>query len=707
MRQSESAECGLACIAMIASYFGHNINLGTLRLKHSVSLKGSTLKGLIALANRLGLDSRALRLELESLNRLLLPCVLHWSGNHFVVLRKTNRKGYLIHDPARGERLCTRDELSSKFTGIALELRPGSTFKRRKNRVSMKLTDLLGRPRGLGRALAQTVLLSLIVQLFVLASPFYMQLVVDEVLTTFDTDLLTVLAIGFGLFMLINTTASALRSYVVLYLSNMLGYQIVSNLFQHLLRLPMQWFEKRHVGDILSRFSSTRPIRDLFTEGLVAAFIDGLLAATTLALILIYSAQLGAVVVGALVLYLLLRLALYTPLRQRNDDQIAATAAEQSVFIESIRGIQSIKVFGHESDRHSIWQHKYADAINNSVKIGKLRIGFNAANSLLFGIENTLVIYIGAKLVVDGQFTIGMLFAFIAYKNQFVDKATVLVERLIEFRLLGLHLERIADIGLAEPEQIQAVPAELTTPKFEDRKGGGYLEIDRVSFRYGAEEPWILKNVSLSITKGEMISLVGQSGCGKSTLMKILLGLLRPDDGQVNFRGHSLQRIGHNCFRRKIGTVMQEDALLAGSIADNIAFFDSEPDLVKIRASADAAAIHNDINSMPMGYDSLIGDMGGALSAGQKQRVLLARALYRDPEILILDEGTANLDPVTEEIIIQNLSDMQITRICVAHRQAIIDASDRVVVMESGTLRRSSATLRGWQGERGHDRQVI
>jgi ATP-binding cassette subfamily B protein RaxB len=638
------------------------------------------------MAERMGMGSRALQVKLDAIDQLQTPCVLHWNMNHFVVLKSVGSERYVIHDPALGEQRYTRAEVSTKFTGIALELRPNPDFQPREDRKLMRLTDMLGKVTGLKRILAQTLLLSLIVQLFVLAAPFYMQLVVDEVLTKFDTDLLLVLAVGFGLLLLIKEAAAALRGYVILYTSNMLGYQMVSNLFRHLLRLPLHWFEKRHVGDILARFSSTRPIRDLFTEGLVAVLIDGLMAASTLILIFIYSPVLGLVVLGACSLYLALRIALYHPLRQRMEGQIAAAAHEQSTFIESVRGIQSIKIFGHEAERQSHWQNKYADVINSSVKVGKLKIGFNAANGLLFGIENTVVIYLGATMVIESTLSIGMLFAFMAYKREFVEKVSMLVERLIEFRLLGLHLERIADIGLAPAECAARSSNSANTISNVQSESCGEIVVAGVSFRYGEGEPPVLNDVSLRIAPGEMISFVGTSGCGKSTFLKLLLGLFEPDTGVVEYGGMPLARFGPAEYRRKVGTVMQDDALLAGSIADNISFFAAEPDLPRVKRCAENAVIHSDIAAMPMGYDSLVGDMGDTLSAGQRQRVLLARALYREPEILILDEGTANLDSATEASIIKMLEHLAITRICVAHREAMIMASDRIVLLQAGTL---------------------
>ncbi len=686
IRQSEAAECGLACLAMVAGYHGHEIDLNSLRRRYPVSLKGATLKALIGTAEHLNLSTRPLRAELSALGHLSLPAILHWDMNHFVVLKRVRGDILEIHDPARGARSLHVDEASDHFTGVVLELMPVSGFEQRDERQRMRLTDLWQRATGIKRAIVQMLVLSIILQVVVLAMPFYMQIVVDEVLTKFDTSLLVVLALGFGMLMLVSVASDALRQYVILYVGNQLGFQIVANLFRHLMVLPLPWFEKRHMGDVLSRFSSTAPIRDLFTEGLVSAVIDGLMAATTLILIFVYSPLLGGVVLAALGLYLVLRLATYRAFRRRSEDQIVASAKEQSVFMEGIRGIQSVKLFGREAERQSVWQNKYADTINAAVRLGKLKIGFDTANRFLFGVENIVVVYLGARLVLDQSLTIGMLFAFMSYKQQFTDKAAALVERAIEFRLLDLHLERIADIGLAEVEHgLGAVPSRSLVDNDTDFKGG--LAFHDVSFRYAESEPWVLRHVSLEIAPGEMAVFIGPSGGGKTTLLKILLGLFESEEGTLLVDGQPLAYLGSRAYRSSLGAVMQEDALLSGSIADNISFFDPEPDMEYVQICAQMAAVHGEIAAMPMGYDSLIGDMGTVLSGGQKQRVLLARALYRKPKLLFLDEGTANLDPAAERHILDLLADMPITRICVAHREAMMHRADRLFLVEGGAVR--------------------
>lgn len=677
---------------MIAGYFGRPTNLTALRSRFPVSLNGSTLKSLVQIAGSLGLDARPLRLDVDSIPKLALPCILHWGMTHFVVLAARGRNRIMVYDPAVGRRSVAPRELAAQFTGIALELKPAKHFERRDETQRMQLSDLWSHITGLPRILLQTLLLSLLIQFFSLAAPFYLQLVVDDVLTKFDTNLLLVLAIGFGLLMILRELATALRSFVILHLASMLEFQVVSNLFHHLIRLPMQWYEKRHVGDILSRFQSTQPIRKLVSEGLVATLIDGLMAITTLLLVFVYSTLLGLVVTATVACYLALRLALYRPMRERSENQITARAQEQSTFIESVRGIQSIKVCGREVERQSLWQNKLAQAVNNSLQLGSVHIGFSTARGLLFGSENIVVVYFGANAVIEGSLTIGMLLAFMSYKQQLIDKSVLLIERLIDFRLLSMHLERLSDIALSEQEAgldgncIDTSVARFLDTGTDDNKGSGTIELRQVTFGYSDTEVPVLRNVCLSIRNGELVAIVGPSGSGKTTLMKLLLGLVKPQKGSVLYSGQLLEKFGLARYRREIGSVMQHDALLSGSVADNIAFFDIEPDLQKLEHCAKLAAIHVDITGMPMGYNSLVGEMGSALSAGQQQRILLARALYRDPQILFLDEGTANLDDITEKSVVRTISALNISRVCIAHRHQVTRAADRVLLLNDGAL---------------------
>ncbi|MGC1764539.1 MAG: peptidase domain-containing ABC transporter, partial [Pseudolabrys sp.] len=617
------------------------------------------------------------------------PTIVHWDMNHFLVLRSVTRRGIVVHDPASGERFFPIAEASKHLSGVALELSPSEGFLPKDERARLPFSTFWTQLRGSTHALVQILILSVILEAFVIASPFYLQLTIDEVIARGDADLLIVLALGFGLLTAIKVASSAIRSLVLLIVQNVLHFQIGARLFRHLVRLPIAYFEKRHIGDILSRFTSIEPIRSALAEGMIAATIDGLMAVATLAMIFVYSTQLALVVLAAFVLYAAVRLGLYRLLRNRSLAAIEAKAHENSTFIETMRAVQSLKIFNRESDRETQWLNRYADVVNANVRLGRTRIAFTTINDALFGLENVVTIYLAARLALSNSLTIGMIFAFMSYKQHFIEKAVQLVEKALDFRILELHLERLADIALSPLERGHDQLLDYT------RQIEGRIELRNVSFHYADTEPFVLENISFIIEPGEFVTIMGPSGGGKTTLIKIMLGLLEPTRGEVLIDGIPLSTMGPRAYREHVGAVMQEDQLLSGSIADNICFFDPSFDQERMIQCAHLAGIHEEIMNMPMTYNSLIGEMGSSLSGGQKQRVMLARALYRQPRILFLDEGTAHLDVDNEKHINDSLKSLQMTRISVAHRPEMSSGTDRV-------LRIARTLVRGPHGPAVH-----
>ena len=677
--QTEVTECGLACIAMIAQYYGHSVDINSLRMEYSISLKGATLKGLINLANKLHFSSRAIRITMPVINELKTPCILHWDLSHFVVLKKVTDKKIIIHDPAVGIKEYSHEEVADHFTGVVLELTPTKEFKKIESKKKARLSDLWGKIIGLKKTLLQIFFLSLILQLYSIISPFYMQMVVDEVIISQDMGLLKVLALGFAILLLLQLSIMGFRSLILLYMGNQLSIQMAANLLKHLLKLPMEYFEKRHIGDIVSRFGSLENIQQLLTTDIIETLVDGVMAIGLIIMMYIYSPLLGLIVTIAVFIYVIFRLIMYKPLRQRTEENIVANAKQNSNFMETVRGIQIVKLFGDEAQRQAIWQNYYADELNAGIRIGKLNISYAFINGLIFGLENIIVIYLAAINVVENVMTIGMLFAFISYKRQFTDKISNLVEKFVKFKMMSLYLQRIGDIVLSECEP------DLEGTGLKEQVQGD-VSLRNITFRYADDLPVILENLSCEIKAGSSVAIVGPSGCGKTTLMKIILGLLKPTAGQVLIDGNDINKVGLRSYRQQIGTVMQDDALFSGTIADNICFFDHDRDTDYIRKCAEMAAIHGDIIAMPMGYNSLIGDMGSSLSGGQKQRLLLARALYKKPKIILLDEATSHLDTMLETQINQTIKSLNITRIVIAHRLETIESSEKVLVLFNGVI---------------------
>jgi ATP-binding cassette, subfamily B, bacterial CvaB/MchF/RaxB len=684
--QTEAAECGLACLAMIAGYHGLEIDLPSLRQRFSVSMRGATLAHVIRFAASLELSGRPLRLELEDLAYLKTPCILHWKMDHFVVLRKVTRKYIFLHDPSMGPRRLTFSEAGRYFTGVALELTPTPSFTPRDERRPLRMNDLLGRVVGLKRALGQIFILAAALELFSIVSPLFLQFTVDKVMAAFDRDLLPALGIGFALLVCLQALLGGLRSWTTLYFGASLKLQWYANLFSHLVRLPVSFFEKRYFGDVMSRFEGAEVIQRTLTNNSIEAVLDGMISIFVLAVMFFYSRKLALVVVVSVAVYVTLRNFAYLPLRKSMEEQIMRSSKQQTFMIETLRGIRTIKVLGREDSRNSRWMNLLADTTNAQVATEKLNLLFKAANTLIFGLQSVAVVWFGAVLVLDGKFSVGMLFAFVAYQEQFKARVTNLVDRLYEFRMLSLQVQRLADVVLAKPE-----PASVD---FMPAAHEAAIEVNHLYFRYSDAEPWLLEDVSFRVEPGECVAVVGPSGAGKSTLLKLIAGLLCPQSGEVVVNGHSVST-GRAAMRGKVGFVLQDDTLFAGTIADNIGFASDIADMERVQECARLACLDEEIGSMPMNYNTLVGDMGSALSGGQQQRLLLARALYPQPAILVLDEATSHLDVPTEQRIAATLARLRMTRIFAAHRPDTIRIADRMITLSrSGKVSVEPAALR-------------
>ena len=657
--QAEYSECGLACLAMVAAYHGQQESLLHLRERFQTSQHGVNLHHLMMMARRFCLTSRALRCEIDEICKLELPVIIHWDFNHFVVVARASRTSITIHDPALGQRKYSLAAAARHFTGIALELTPDAQFKTTDSAAKLSLRQFLGNLPGMVPILAQILFLSVILQFVALASPFYMQLVVDDVLVKQDVDLLILLATGFLAITLISLITQAIRGWTNIYLTNQLSLKFGSRFFHRLLSLKGDYFMKRHLGDVVSRFASLRPVQEFLTSSAITVLLDSVMALSTLTMILIYSPLLAGVVVLALLLYLVSQMAFYLPTRNRSHEQITANAKLDSNFMESIRSISAIKRFGAEQQRESEWQNRFNEVINANIRLSWLSLARDILNNGISGISQILVIFLGAKQVLSGQMSIGMLYAFMAYRSHLVSAATSLVNELIRFLMLSLHLERLSDIQLAAadaPPSMQAAPAI-----------SGRIRLDGVGFRHTDDQPWILQHIKLDIQPADRLCILGPSGCGKTTLLNVMQNLLPASHGEIYIDELPLSGAGSSALRTHSASVMQGEALLSGSILSNIAFNDPEFDYERVESAARLAMIHDDIVAMAMGYESLIGDMGTILSAGQQSRVLIARALYRRPKILFLDECTAHLDEATEAQVMQGIIDLKITCIFVTH----------------------------------------
>ncbi|HIV72114.1 MAG TPA: peptidase domain-containing ABC transporter [Candidatus Aquabacterium excrementipullorum] len=680
--QSEAAECGLACLAMIASTHGHDTDLLTLRRRFELSSRGATLARLMEIAEQLGFANRAVRLELDELPQLQVPCILHWDLNHFVVLVKADAQRITIHDPALGERTLTMKEVSPHFTGVALELSPSAAFQKKEDKTPFDLRVLFTGQRGLWRAFGQMALLSIVLEIFAILMPMLSQWIIDDVVVTRDAPLLAVLALATFLLAAMSLGTKLLRTWVVLGASLSWRVSSSANVFRYMLKLPLSYFDKRHTGDVLSRFGSVHQIQDTITNHLIEAVLDGVVSIVTLGLMFLYSPMLALIVLAVAVIQVIVRFAVFKPYRQAAEETIVREATAQTYLLETLRGVAAIKFFAKPNWRVGGWMNQQVALVNATVKQQRVSMLYQGVNGVVSAVEQALVLFLAASMIIDEQFSIGMMVAFIAYKGQFLQRTGELLERVISLRLLKLQGERLADIVLSEPEA--ASPAQAAAGLHGD--GPMALELRNITFRYAAGEEPVLDDVSLTVRTGQAVAVVGPSGCGKSTLLKVLSGQVQPETGEVLLNGVPMARLGSEAFRSVLGTVFQDDQLFSCSIYDNIAMNDTEATPEKVAEAARLACVHDDIARMPMGYQTLVGGMGATLSGGQKQRVLLARALYKKPRFLLLDEYTSHLDFDTEHHVQQSINALGCGRFIITHRQHSLSPGDEVYMLWGGKL---------------------
>lgn len=702
IRQSESTECGLACLAMISGFFGNHRSLHHLRAEFGIDNSGVNFDHLLEMASELNLQASPGRIDvsegesyehavIETLGDLTVPVVLHWDANHFVVLKSlkqtrtlsAQQSGFFqrrwqatVYDPARGIMIYEMPEFLRHFsTGFVMTFETVPNFARVDNREHLTFSSLWSKIRGFKRSVALILSLSLVLQLCTMVMPYYLQTVLDNVFVTNDKDLLMVLAIGFGGLAVFERFTAFIRGVGANIFNNIFNAQLSTGLYRHLLKLPQNFFENRSVGEVLSRFSSLEQIRNVMVNGLVLAVLDGMMSVMVLAIMLFYSTKLTMIIIAMLSVYLLLQWFVMSKNREFTEKLIEKDSDIHSQQIESLRSMQTLKLFNAQVIREDKWSKSMQALTKIGVSQGNFKEAIAQIGLLIKSLMSVLIVYLGATMVMDGQFSVGMFLAFLAYRTMLADSLGNLIVKYAEFKLLDVHFNRVADVVFTAPEDAGPLPCE------NDARVSGAISLRNVSFSYGSgsAKKVVISNLSLDIASGESVAITGPSGSGKTTLMKIMLGLLTPSDGEVLVDGVPLTAFGLKKFRNQIATVMQEDQLLSGSILENITFFSTDIDREWAIECAKKACVFDDIESMPMKWNTLVGDMGSTLSGGQKQRVLLARALYRKPKIIFLDEATSNLDSEREQNINKAMSEMSITRVIIAHRKETIESANRII----------------------------
>ncbi|SPY31166.1 RTX-I toxin determinant B [Photobacterium damselae] len=672
--QTESSECGLACLAMICHFYGKHTSLSQLREDFG-SARGINLVDLKKVASKLGLNTRVLSLDIENLYQVKKPCLMHWNFNHFVVLVKTKKNKFIIHDPYKGRVSINYQDMSNSFTGIVAELIPKTNFKKETISDKMNILSIVKNISGIKSSLFKLMSLSIVIEVINLLTPIATQLAMDNVIPSKDIGLLNIIIISLILFTFLNIFIKAIRSWSSLILENFIDVQWQSGLFEHLIKLPLSFFEKRKLGDIQSRFESLEILREIFTSSIITIIMDSIMIFIVLNMLIMYSLKLTLIVLLFSFIYIFVKTITYSQYMQISKDYLIKDAICKSNFMESLHGISTLKMQNMIEQRISNWIDLRVDSINSKIKQTKINIILNSANSLIYSIEQIIILWLGISLILNDNITIGMFVAFGLFREQFSQRITSLVNNLFKLCMIHIHNERVSDISL------QKKNIELKSKYNLKSEINLSIEMKNINYRYDNNSEYILSNINLNILNGECVAIVGKSGSGKTTLLKLMSGLLEPTNGEILINNIEMKHIGINNYLELIGGVMQDDKLFSGSIKQNICGFSSETNTDLMIESAIMSNIHNFIISLPMGYETLIGELGEGLSGGQKQRIFIARALYKRPKILFMDEATSALDINNEKYINESIKNSNITRIIIAHRESTIRSADRIITI--------------------------
>ena len=667
--QTEQSDCGVACVAMIASYYGRNDSLRELRNAVGCRQRGQTLADLNTLAQQLGLQSRSLRIDVGDLSVIGTPAILHWQLNHFVVLTGTGRKGINIVDPAEGRmHVCWRDVRRS-FTGVAMELRPTAEFVRTR-RQSLSLWRLALSLRGLGRFLLTLLVLLLTAQVLALAPAVMVQLLIDNAVVGQDRRWLFGMLAGTAAFLFASIAIDAIRKRTSLYTGARLAAVTETSVVQHLYALPPDFAAHRLVADIASRMRSLAPLRTFITEQCVDLVTRLTVLLSTSAVMAFYSRSLLIVSLVGIALSTTV-VVIFVPATRRLTREVLAHQAQQhSSLLETLRNAMAVRALGLRASRADHWQDHFFKALSSEVKLQRLQIGRDSTVAVVGAVEQTVFLGVGISAVLEQSISLGALFAFVSLRARFAAAAISALSLLQASLIIPVHRQRLEDIVLE--------------PAPEPRLGGheqsirGQLSATALSYAYRDGDS-IVSNFDCQIKQGEIAVIVGPSGCGKSTVLQLLAGLLARDAGQIQYDGIEIDLWNENCLRAQSASVLQNEVPFHGSILQNICAFDPQYDIVRARDAAIAAQLWSDIERMPLGMHTMLGDSHSGLSGGQQQRLLLARALYRRPRLLFLDEATSHLDESCEQRILDHLQSLRITVVTVAHRSGVIKRASKVI----------------------------
>jgi len=682
--QHEEVDCGAASLAMITAFYGRPVGVSRLRDLAGVSTTGASLTQLIHAADEVGYETRALRLSADRLKGMQLPAVLFWKGYHYVVLYAINDKHAYIADPAMGKLRITHEELEQDFSGYALEVTPTEATVRIRSKPSAaaRLVELMKRNKA---ALGLILVVSLLLEVMGIVPALFTQYITDNVLLPGGSlSLLNLLALGMVAVSLVEIGMSMFRGMVAVRLSQKLDRTLLHEFYEHMLRLPTRFFKLRRTGDIVARFGDNQHVRDLFTAGTMTVVLDSLMVIVYFFVMFYWNTQLAGVVLLFVPVFAGFTLLVSPIMKRMHRRLLEEGAAHESNLIESIGGIDMVKAMAIEQPMQDKWEALFDKYLKSQYRSQRLEQFFGAIGGALGVLSNVTLLWFGSFLVLRGELTVGEYMAFNMLAGQVTGPLSRVIGLWDQLQQARVSLERMSDVLDNDPEP-QPPEEERVYPQ----KLHGRVKFDGVFFHYGSKgAPYVLRNVSFEAARGQRIAIVGRSGSGKTTLARLLLGLYQPTEGAITVDDWNLERVDLTTYRRQIGFVLQENLLFSGTILENIALGEAEPDRERAEEAATLAGAHDFIRRMPLGYDTVVGEFGLTLSGGQRQRVSIARALYRNPRIVVMDEATSALDSLSEREIQKNLDAILADRtsFIIAHKIATVRDADLILVLHDGTI---------------------
>lgn len=683
--QIDELSCGTTCIMMIARYYGKNFSSSRLRDLAHVDLSGSSMANLAFAAERLGFSARGIRLDYDKLMSLHLPCIIHWRGFHYIVLYKISESHVWVADPAVGLRKYARKHFINNWRGISLLITPTSQFKKQKEDPSSfkKIFEFISPYRSI---IFEIFLASCLFNILGLATPIFLKNIIDKALFYYDMTILNLMAVGTMIILIFRFAVGLLRQYLTVHTTMRIDLSMLVSLYKHLMSLPLGYFKARKLSDFISRLGDNEKVRYFLSNIVLTLTFDTILIVIYFSVMFYYNAQVAALAALSIPVFAAITI-IFTPFLKKLDLESAiAKTDSNSIFLESITGIDVVKSMNTEYLTRWKWEDKFINSLNIDYQLLNKTMAFNSLGDLFFGLFSTLILWFGAYKVIGGMMSAGELMAFMVL----MGGISTLLKR---FAVAWKHIQRSLvaidrhyDVFISNPQ----FPGSLDSNEgIVIKKPEGNIIFKNVFFRYGGKDnPYILSNINFNIMPNQRIAIIGRSGSGKTTLANLICRLYDCSEGKILIDGYDIANMNLMNLRSFVGLVPQKSFLFNGSIRENISSNDPEETIDKITAAAKLACAHDFIFNLPRGYNTKVGECGTQLSESQKQRIAIARVLYRNPKIIILDEATNSMDIESESAFHKNISAIlkDKTAIIITHKLKSVKNADRIVVIDDGEL---------------------